>query len=115
MKAHSEKFIQQRKFLMVLPLLVTPFITMLFWALGGGKGTPTQAAVASDYLNVSLPDAHFGKREVWDKLSLYEIAERDSARFNEARESDPYFDLITFETQQVREDTTKEEQDNLIM
>jgi len=115
MKARSQKFIQQRKFLMMLPLLVTPFITMIFWALGGGKGIPAQAAVAADHLNVSLPDAHFGKREVWDKLSLYEIAERDSARFDEARKSDPYFDLITFETQQVRNDTAKEEQDNLIM
>lgn len=112
MKAHSEKFIQQRRFLMVLPLLVTPFITMIFWALGGGKGGSVQATVASDQLNATLPEAHFGKREVWDKLSLYEMAERDSARFNEARESDPYFDLITFETNQ---DTTKSKQSSLIL
>lgn len=114
MKAHSEKFIQRRRFLMVLPLLVTPFVTMIFWSLGGGKGSLVQAAVLTDHLNASLPEAHFGTREVWDKLSLYEIAERDSARFNEARENDPYFDLITFETQQPG-DTSKENENSLIL
>jgi hypothetical protein len=37
MKAHSQKFIQKRKFYMALPVLVVPFMTMFFWALGGGK------------------------------------------------------------------------------
>jgi conjugative transposon TraM protein len=37
--------------------------------------------------------------EIWDKLALYEMAERDSAKYEEARESDPYFDLIAFQTQ----------------
>lgn len=42
-KAHSPQFRQQRKFYMVLPLLVLPFITFMFWALGGGKVSNTQA------------------------------------------------------------------------
>jgi len=36
-KQHSGEFLRNRKFLMVLPLLVLPFLTMAFWALGGGK------------------------------------------------------------------------------
>ena len=101
MKPHAEKFLQKRKFFMVLPLLVLPFLTMIFWALGGGQGVPAQAtAMDMTGLNLSLPDAHFDEKEIWDKLSLYEIAERDSAKYEEARESDPYFDLIAFKSQQ---------------
>ncbi|MBA4146389.1 MAG: hypothetical protein C0523_11530, partial [Cytophaga sp.] len=100
MKPHSEKFLQKRRFLMVLPLLVLPFVTMIFWALGGGQGTSAQAhTVSHTGLNLSLPDAYFGEKEIWDKLALYEMAERDSAKYEEARESDPYFDLIAFQTQ----------------
>lgn len=101
MKTHSEKFLQKRKFFMVLPVLVLPFLTLIFWALGGGHGVPAQAkAVDLPGLNLSLPDAHFDEKEIWDKLSLYEIAERDSAKYEEARESDPYFDLIAFKSEQ---------------
>jgi conjugative transposon TraM protein len=100
MKPHSEKFLQKRRFFMVLPLLVLPFVTMIFWALGGGQGTAAQAhTVTQTGLNLSLPDAHFGEKEIWDKLALYEMAERDSAKYEEARQSDPYFDLIAFKTQ----------------
>ncbi|MBX2956151.1 MAG: conjugative transposon protein TraM [Cyclobacteriaceae bacterium] len=113
MKPHSEKFLQKRRFFMVLPVLVLPFITMIFWALGGGQGNVVQAR-SPEYtgLNLSLPDAHFAEKEIWDKLSLYEMAERDSAKYKEARESDPYFDLIAFKSQQELRpviDTTKKE------
>ncbi len=101
MKPHTEEFLRKRKFYMVLPVLVVPFLTMIFWALGGGQGVPAQAKAEDfDELNVTLPDAHFGDEETWDKLSLYEMAERDSAKYEEARESDPYFDLIAFTSQQ---------------
>ncbi|MEZ4945101.1 MAG: conjugative transposon protein TraM [Cyclobacteriaceae bacterium] len=112
---HSQQFLKRRKFLMVLPLLVLPFLTMIFWALGGGQGTPVQAKSLNNGLNFELPDAHFQDKEIWNKLSLYEMAERDSAKFEEARESDPYFDLITFQealAQQPIEDNIN--QDNLI-
>lgn len=101
MKTHSEKFLRKRKFFMVLPLLVLPFLTMIFWALGGGQGVPAQAT-AMDFagLNLALPDAHFDEKEIWDKLSLYETADRDSAKYREARERDPYFDLIAFKSRQ---------------
>ena len=111
MKPHSEKFLQKRRFFMVLPLLVLPFVTMIFWALGGGQGTAAQAhTVPQTGLNLSLPDAHFGEKEIWDKLALYEMAERDSAKYEEARESDPYFDLIAFKTQDQQPEKKDQEE-----
>jgi len=95
---HSQKFLQKRKFAMVLPVLVLPFLTMIFWALGGGKGTPASAQAGQQAgLNLELPHAHFNEAEVWNKLSLYEQAARDSIKFIEARESDPYFDFAMLE------------------
>jgi hypothetical protein len=75
MKPHSQKFLQQRRFYMVLPLLVLPFITMIFWALGGGQGTQVQAQEIKSGLNMELPGAHFDKEdELWNKFELYEQA-----------------------------------------
>lgn len=83
---------------MALPLLVLPFITLIFWVLGGGQGSGVEAkSLMTEGLNFELPEARFDEKEIWDKLSLYEMAERDSMRFEEARESDPYFDLVTFQ------------------
>ncbi len=69
---------KQRKFYLVLPLLVIPFLTMAFWALGGGKGSgdPIQNAKG---LDTSLPQAQF-QNESNDKLALYQAAQRDSMR-----------------------------------
>jgi conjugative transposon TraM protein len=93
MKQHTEKFLRQRRFVMALPVLVTPFLILLFWALGGGQGTPADAAEQSPGFNLELPGAHFEKNEasLWDKFSLYEQATRDSIKYEEARRSDPYY------------------------
>ncbi len=96
MKIHSQKFLQQRRFYMVLPVLVFPFITMIFWALGGGQGTPVKAETIQSGLNLNLPGAHFKKEdELWDKFSLYEQAKRDSLKHEEARRNDPYYTVAT--------------------
>ncbi len=108
---HSQKFLEKRKFVMALPVLVLPFLTMIFWALGGGKGTPVQAMIIeSPGLNLELPSAHFNEEEV-DKLSLYEKAERELRKFQEEQESDPYFNLAALEAndlQQVQERPTNQ-------
>ncbi len=94
---HTQKFLQQRKFLMVAPVLVVPFLTALFWTLGGGKGIASNAKQeTSAGLNFEVPVAHFGEEEL-DKLSLYEKARRDSVKFQEARDNDPYFKLDELE------------------
>lgn len=100
---HTEKFLRQRRFLLMLPVLATPFLTLLFWTLGGGQGAPAQTPTTTPGLNVQVPPAHFPTQEVWDKLSLYELAAADSARYREARESDPYFDLVAFTSHQQKD------------
>lgn len=97
MKTHSNDFIKQRKFYMVLPLLVLPFITVIFWALGGGQGIPAQAtAVESHGLNVQLPSAQLtNDAKMWDKVWLYQKAKQDSAKYQEAKRNDPYFRFST--------------------
>ena len=68
-KQHSAEFLRNRKFLMVLPLLVLPFLTMAFWALGGGKGSRNLTAVqdAQKGFNTELPQAKFNPDEKQDK------------------------------------------------
>src|SRR5687767_9302316 len=102
MKQHTQKFIQRRKFIMVLPLLAVPFLTMIFWALGGGQGLPAVAEEREKVgLNLALPNAQFKEDEkAWDKLSLYQQAQRDSIRYNEAKRNDPYFRLQTMKVDQ---------------
>lgn len=105
MKTHSQKFLQQRRFYMVLPLLALPFITMIFWALGGGQGTPAQAQEVKSGLNLELPSAHFDKEdEMWDKFALYEQAKRDSIKYEEARRNDPYY-VVSVLKGNARKDT----------
>lgn len=93
MDLKTQKANQQRKFYMVLPLLVIPFLTMIFWALGGGQGTPVQAKdVKETGLNPALPGAQIKEGDIiWDKLELYQKARRDSMKLEERKRSDPYF------------------------
>lgn len=70
---------KQRKFYLVLPLLVIPFLTMAFWALGGGK-TASGTAVTAKGIDTTLPEAQFSKDEKHDKLSVYQTALHDSVQ-----------------------------------
>ncbi|WP_423147791.1 conjugative transposon protein TraM [Rubrolithibacter danxiaensis] len=91
-QTHSPKFIRQRKFFMVLPLLVLPFITLMFWALGGGKTSAANAQVASQKgFNMKLPDAYLKEDKSLDKLSYYEKAASDSVKLKEQMKNDPYY------------------------
>src|SRR6187401_2981795 len=95
MKSNTQQFKQKRRFIMALPLLVTPFLTLIFWALGGGQGTASYGMKDKKAgLNLELPNAQFQKDDnSWDKLSLYQKAQRDSIKNNEAKRKDPYFKL----------------------
>lgn len=70
---------KQRKFLLVLPLLVIPFLTMAFWALGGGKGDG-HIIVQNKGLDTDLPQAQFKNKDESDKMAVYQAAKRDSGR-----------------------------------
>lgn len=90
-KTHSQKFLRQRKFLMVLPLLVLPFMTLMFWVLGGGKVNHADAQQAQNGLNMQLPGANLKDDKPLDKLSYYEQAASDSLKLQQLMENDPYY------------------------
>lgn len=77
---HSVADLKRRKFLMVLPLLILPFMTMAFWALGGGKGKGQQTVAVQMGINLALPDADFKAEKPVDKMNLYDQMQRDSAK-----------------------------------
>ena len=78
---HSAKFLRQRKMMLVLPVLIIPFVTMGFWALGGGQGlSKNNLADNSKGLNLQLPDAIFKDDKNADKLSFYNEADADSLK-----------------------------------
>lgn len=83
------KNVKQRKLLLVLPLLVIPFLTMGFWALGGGK--KKELTDAGDKLNMTVPDADLTGTKITDKLGFYAKADKDSMKLEELMRSDPYF------------------------
>lgn len=87
----SQSFLRKRKMLMVLPLIVIPFLTMAFWAMGGGKGTAKQKQNTIQGLNLNLPDPKLKEDKLLDKLSFYDKADKDSIKLAEWMRSDPYY------------------------
>lgn len=87
----TEKQKKQRKFFLVLPALVLPFITCLLWAIGIIGESDAKASGLKGGLNMKLPDAHLTDNNSWNKLSFYEQAEKDSAKYREALKNDPFF------------------------
>jgi hypothetical protein len=69
---------KQKKFLLMAPLLVLPFLTMAFWALGGGKGKSETQVVTVKGFDTSLPQAQFKKEKPEDKMDVYQRAKKDS-------------------------------------
>lgn len=89
-KELSQSFLRKRKMMLVLPVIVLPFVTMIFWALDGGKGSEPKANVQTAGLNLNLPDAKL-KDTDGDKLSFYEAAEKDSMKLLEQMRNDPFY------------------------
>jgi conjugative transposon TraM protein len=92
MKPQTPKFLRQRKFFMVLPLLMLPFMTFMFWALGGGKMENVKAnAEVQKGFNMTLPDAYLKEDKSLNKMSYYDKADSDSAKAKKLMKSDPYY------------------------
>ncbi|MDO3627546.1 conjugative transposon protein TraM [Mucilaginibacter sp. BT774] len=70
---------KQRKFLLVLPLLILPFLTMAFWALGGGNAGSKPLSNRKG-LDTDLPEAQFKDKHKTDKMAVYEAAHDDSTQ-----------------------------------
>jgi conjugative transposon TraM protein len=83
---------QKKRKLLVMPLLVIPFLTMAFWALGGGTEDEKKDERNSG-LNLQLPNAKLKDDPAENKLSFYEDAERDSLKAEEKIKNDPFFQV----------------------
>ena len=73
-----------------MPVLVIPFITLAFYALGGGSAVQASATEHKDGLNMKVPDARL-KTDETDKLGFYLQADKDSSKMKEWIKSDPYY------------------------
>ncbi|SHL10334.1 Bacteroides conjugative transposon TraM protein [Chitinophaga jiangningensis] len=91
--AVNEKLRKQRQFLMVMPVLVIPFLTILLSSFGviGGKGKGIVTVVKKDGINTDLPGAKASGDSSWNKLMYYEMADKDSAKLRTLKEKDPYY------------------------
>ncbi|MBC5862875.1 conjugative transposon protein TraM [Flavobacterium turcicum] len=91
-KTKSPKMLRQRKMLLVLPLLVLPFVTALFWALGGGKfDASKEQKTEKKGFNLKLPDANLKEGQALDKMNYYDQAALDSIKLKELIEKDPNY------------------------
>lgn len=76
---HTSEFLKERKFLIVMPLLIIPFLTMAFWALGGGKQSASAFESSNAQgLNATLPQAQFKDQKAQDKMGVYQTVKTDS-------------------------------------
>ena len=91
MRPGSSRLLRQRKFLMILPLIVLPFITLLFWAMGGGKINNAHTQLQQKGFNMNLPGAYLKDDKSLDKMSYYNRAAEDSAKMKDLIKNDPYF------------------------
>lgn len=87
----SQAFLRKRKMMLVLPLLVIPFLTMAFWALGGGTGSKNKNPIQTAGLNLNLPDAQLKDDKGETKLSFYDKADKDSLKLLEQIKNDPFY------------------------
>ena len=108
----TPKMIRQRRFMLVLPLLALPFMTIMFWALGGGKVQDADAQAGNKGFNVNLPDANLKEDKEMDKMSYYDQASLDSARFQELVRNDPnYMSYMLSDTSELMEENGLPEED----
>ncbi|WP_426582610.1 conjugative transposon protein TraM [Mucilaginibacter sp. R-33] len=80
---------RKRKFLLVMPLIIFCFATMLFWALGGGQSEQAKAE-AKKGLSMKLPAGIIATDQQGDKMSFYDRARADSLKKEQLRKGDPY-------------------------
>jgi hypothetical protein len=92
MRTTNAQFLRKRKFLLVLPLLVIPFLLIFFYVLGVGKKDNSNSLNQKPAgLNTRLPDAQFKKAKEKSKMGLYEEMMQDSARILEKMKADPFY------------------------
>lgn len=91
-KSKSIQTLRQRKLFFVAPLLTLPFVTLLFWLLGGGKLETTNAqSLPEKGFNIQLPNPKFEETTSLDKMSYYNEAALDSLKLDELIKKDPNY------------------------
>lgn len=81
-----------RKKMLILPVIVLPFLSFIFYSLGGGRGTRVAQQAAAQGFNTELPGARFDKqKQARNKLDYYKQADQDSIRRQEYQRQDPNF------------------------
>jgi conjugative transposon TraM protein len=108
-KTLSDKDAKDRKMMLALPLLVLPFITMLFWVLGGGKGKVT--ALSADKkpgFNMLLPNPKLKEDSSLDKMGYYDKASADSIKLEEQKKKDPNYSISKADGGNLKYDGTSD-------
>jgi Conjugative transposon, TraM/Domain of unknown function (DUF4138) len=85
---------RQQKFLLLLPVIVLPFLYLVFYTLGGGRRQKEEVTTGLG-LNTELPQARFDpKKAIMDKLAAYEKASHDSMIRQKYQRQDPYTSAV---------------------
>lgn len=80
-KVLTPKDLKQRKLFLMLPIMAFPFLTLFFWAMGGGSTNAIAATSPIDKgFNANLPNPNFKDDKALDKLSYYDRAMEDSLK-----------------------------------
>lgn len=82
---------RKRKFWLVMPLVIFPFVTLLLWSIGlVGRSPQASAGLPPQGFNTRLPGAVPTKDSTWDKLKFYEQADQQASRLRMLLKDDPY-------------------------
>jgi conjugative transposon TraM protein len=84
---HTSQFLRKRKFLLFLPIVIIPFMTLLLWSMGFGRSTQTEVDKHTG-ININLPSPVIDQNAPTDKLSLYQKADADSIKRMSMQEYD---------------------------
>lgn len=90
--SNNQKFRQKRQLLLMIPILTIPFLTLTFWALGGGK-SPGYLPVGKKQkgFNLEVPGIPEKKEKDLDKMGHYQRSHSDSTRYFQEVKKDPYY------------------------
>ena len=103
-KTISIKETKKRKLLLVLPVITLPFITILFYTLGGGQAEVMEAKNdIKKGFNFNLPIPKFKEDSTLDKMSYYDQAAVDSIKLQEQIKKDP-----NYSNQKIAEESLRE-------
>lgn len=93
---NSIEFERKRRFYTLLPLVLVPFLTLLFWMVGTFTENESLANSKSESkLNINLPDFQRDPKEALSKMNYYDKASADSIKLQEMRKINPYYQMGT--------------------